>query len=173
MSYFVVDVEADGQAPMIGSMVCFGAVLVADMSQTFYSGVKPITNQYDEQALSISGYTRQEHLTFPEPVTVMKNFAEWIEQVNQKQRPIMITDNPAFDFAWINFYFWNYLGYNPFGWSARRIGDLFCGFMNNPHYKWKKHRKTKHTHNPVDDAKGNAEALWYLKDELGFNIKLI
>jgi len=33
-------------------------------------------------------------------------------------------------------------------------------------------RKTKHTHNPVDDAKGNAEALLALKNEMGLKIKL-
>jgi hypothetical protein len=33
-------------------------------------------------------------------------------------------------------------------------------------------RKTKHTHNPVDDARGNAEALIYLKNEMGLKISL-
>ena len=32
-------------------------------------------------------------------------------------------------------------------------------------------RKTRHTHNPVDDARGNAEALLAMK-ELGLKIKL-
>jgi hypothetical protein len=31
-------------------------------------------------------------------------------------------------------------------------------------------RKTEHTHNPVDDARGNAEALLLLKDKLGLKI---
>ena len=34
-----------------------------------------------------------------------------------------------------------------------------------------KDRKTKHTHHPVDDAKGNAEALLYLVEQ-GLKIKL-
>jgi hypothetical protein len=29
---------------------------------------------------------------------------------------------------------------------------------------WKQLRDTKHTHNPVDDAKGNAEAILKMKD---------
>ncbi|PPJ40817.1 exonuclease, partial [Pseudoxanthomonas sp. KAs_5_3] len=37
---------------------------------------------------------------------------------------------------------------------------------------FKHHRKTKHTHNPVDDAKGNAEALLSIKAEYGLKIKL-
>ncbi len=32
-------------------------------------------------------------------------------------------------------------------------------------------RKTKHTHHPVDDARGNAEALLAMK-EMGFKIRL-
>lgn len=47
---------------------------------------------------------------------------------------------------------------------------MFAGYMNNPKYAWKKHRITSHTDNPVDDAKGNAEALIWLKNA-GFKIK--
>jgi hypothetical protein len=32
--------------------------------------------------------------------------------------------------------------------------------------------QTKHTHHPVDDAKGNAEALLRLKSEFGLKIRL-
>ena len=31
-------------------------------------------------------------------------------------------------------------------------------------------RKTKHTHHPVDDAKGNAEALLHMVQTLGLKI---
>jgi hypothetical protein len=37
--------------------------------------------------------------------------------------------------------------------------------------KWKHLRKTIHDHNPVNDAKGNAEALLYFRDELGLKAK--
>jgi hypothetical protein len=33
-------------------------------------------------------------------------------------------------------------------------------------------RRTPHTHNPVDDAKGNAEALLALKEQFGLKIPL-
>jgi hypothetical protein len=33
-------------------------------------------------------------------------------------------------------------------------------------------RKTIHSHHPVDDVRGNAEAFLYLKDEMGLNISL-
>ena len=33
-------------------------------------------------------------------------------------------------------------------------------------------RKTKHTHHPVDDAKGNAEALLEMKHQFNLKIRL-
>ena len=173
MSYIVVDVEADGNLLGLNSMVCFGAVLVdkeGKLDQTFYGKTTPISDYFDPEALAISGFSREEHLKFDNPLEVMTNFKLWIEE-HSKGKPILLSDNNGFDASWINWYFIKYLGENPFGWSSRRIGDMFAGFMNNSHYKWKQHRITKHTHNPVDDAKGNAEALLWLKNK-GFNIKL-
>ena len=172
MSYIVVDIEADAESPATGSMVCFGAVLVKDNSKTFYGKTKPITNTWKPNALAISGFSREEHEKFDIPEKVMKEFAEWLNEVSEG-KPVFISDNLAFDWQWINYYFHKYLGYNPFGFSGRRIGDLYCGMMKkgNKNQEWKrKYRKTKHTHNPIDDAKGNAEALLKIK-ELGLDIK--
>ena len=114
-----------------------------------------------ESALAISGFSREEHLKFDDPVVVMKEFAKWLA-INSNGQPILISDNNGYDSSWINYYFHKYYGSNPFGWSSRRIGDLFCGAEYDLRYRWKKHRISKHTHNPVDDAMGNAEALLYL-----------
>lgn len=170
MSYIVVDVEADSQSPAVGSMVCFGAVLVKDLSKTFYGKTKPIQDFYDVETLSISGFTREQHETFDDPQLVMLNFFKWIESVSVG-RTVLISDNLAFDWKWIDYYFYKFVGTNPFGWSGRRIGDIYSGITNNAYKQnnWKrKYRKTKHTHNPVDDAKGNAEALIAFRDKLGF-----
>jgi hypothetical protein len=172
MSYIVVDVESDG--PIIGknSMVCFGAVLVDrehKLNTTCYGRTAPISEHYIPSALAISGFTREEHESFPDPIHALEIFRDWIKEVS-KGTPILISDNNGYDASWINWYFHTYLGSNPFGWSSRRIGDMFAGWMNDPYYRWKKHRKSPHNHDPVSDAKGNAEALiWLQKD--GFNIK--
>lgn len=162
MSYIVVDVEADGAIPHKYSIVCFGAVIVeSKLTKTFYGKIKPVSNEWNPEALAVSGFSRQEHENFDDPKKVMQDFADWVSK-NSKGKPIFISDNPAFDWQWINYYFHTYLGKNPFGFSARRIGDLYCGMKNNMNLnqEWKKlYRKTNHTHNPVDDAVGNAEAL--------------
>ena len=172
--YIVVDVESDGPIPPKYSMVCFGAVAVEpSLSKTFYGKTKPISDLWIPEALAISGFSREEHETFDDSKEVMKQFAEWIQQVSNG-KPTFISDNPAYDFQWINYYFHYYLGENPFGFSARRIGDLYCGLMKNAgvNAEWKRrYRKTRHSHLPVDDAMGNAEALIAFRDELGLKIK--
>lgn len=172
MSYICVDVESDGPLQGINSMVCFGAVMIGkdgNLENTFYGQTAPIGKTYEEDALAISGFTREQHKTFEDPASVMTRFADWIEDTTNG-KPILISDNNGYDASWINYYFHRFYGKNPFGWSSRRIGDMYAGFMNNSHYKWKQHRKTSHNHHPVDDAKGNAEALIHLQS-LGFKIK--
>ena len=169
MSLIVVDVETDGPIPPKYSMVCFGAVVVEPtLSKTFYGKTRPIASDWNPDALAISGFEREEHLKFDDPEEVFFKFELWLK-ANSVGRPIFISDNPAFDFAWINWYFHFFLGKNPFGWSGRRIGDLYCGMEKDMFAKWKHLRDTKHTHNPVDDAMGNAEVILKMK-ELGLKI---
>ncbi len=170
MSVIVVDVEADGAIPHKYSMVCFGAVVVEpSLSKTFYGKTKPISDEFVPEALAISGFSREEHLGFDDPQTVRLQFKDWIKE-NVNGSAVFISDNPAFDWQWINYYFHYFTGGNPFGFSARRIGDLYCGLEKDffAGSKWKKFRKTSHTHHPVEDAKGNAEALLKIR-ELGLS----
>lgn len=164
MSLFVVDVESDGPIPNKYSMVCFGSVQVIEpLDQTFYGTTKPVSELWDPNALKISGFTREQHLTFDDPKETMEKFEAWISTVNKNGRPIFISDNPAYDWQFINYYFHYYLGRNPFGFSARRIADLYAGLEKNMFASWKHLRKTKHDHNPVHDSIGNAEALLEMK----------
>jgi hypothetical protein len=160
MSWFVVDVESDGPIPHKYSMISFGAVKVdLSLSHTFYGKTKPISEEYIEEALLISCPSREEHETYDDPKEVMLNFKNWIESVNSNGRPTFVSDNLAYDWQFINYYFHYFTGSNPFGFSGRRIGDLYAGLVKNTFSKWKHLRKTSHTHHPVDDAKGNAEAI--------------
>lgn len=138
MSFFVVDVESDGQIIGRHSMVCFGVVkLTPELDKTFYGQTKPILSEYVPSALAVSDFSREEHEKFPDPFITMDNFAKWLKE--------------------------------HIGWSSRRIGDLYCGMMKDTWASWKKLREAKHTHNPVDDAMGNAEALLKIK-EMGLKI---
>ena len=162
MSWFIVDVESDGPFLGVNSMVCFGAVKVDDeLKTTFYGQVKPISGTFNPDVLAISGFTREQHLKFDDIEPVMKSFTSWIYDNNKNGKPILFSDNVSYDHSWIHHYYNMVKMEDPFGWSGRRIGDIIAGLEHNLYFSWKKYRVTKHTHNPVDDAKGNAEAMLY------------
>ncbi len=171
MAYIMVDIEADGPIPGDYSMIALGAVLVEDgLQQQFYGLLKPISDQYIPQALAVSGFSREETLSFNNPEHVMKDFAKWIAKVS-KDRPIFISDNNGFDWMFVCWYFHHFTGNNPFGFSSQNLGSLYKGVVKDTFQSFKHLRKTAHTHNPVDDAKGNAEALLALKKDYGLKIK--
>ncbi len=171
MSYFMVDIEADGPIPGDFSMVCFGAIVVdPKLDRTFYGRLKPISGKWIPEALAVSGFSREETSTFDEPSAVMTKFAEWI-RVNTQGRPMFISDNNGFDWQFINWYFHHFTGHNPFGHSSTNLGSLYKGFARDVSTSFKHLRKTAHTHDPVDDARGNAEALLQMKAD-GLKISL-
>lgn len=168
----MVDIESDGPIPGDYSMISFGAVLVDEkLDKTFYGKLKPISEKWDPNALAVSGHTREATLQFDEPENVMNEFNKWIKS-NSKGRPIFISDNNGFDWMFICWYFHHFINENPFGFTSRRLADLYCGIEKDTFAKWKHLRKTAHTHNPVDDAMGNAEVLLMMKNEMGLKISL-
>lgn len=172
MSYIVVDIESDGHIPGDFSMVSFGAVIVKDtLDTTFYGRLKPISQNWIPEALEISGHTRLETLQFDDPKIVMEKFEDWILE-NTIGHPIFISDNNGFDWMFICWYFHHFLGRNPFGYSSQNLGSLYKGMVKDTFVNFKHLRKTIHTHHPVDDAKGNAEALLRMKNEMNLNIDL-
>ena len=167
MTNFVVDVEADGPVPGLYSMVSFGAVVLDDaLDKTFYGQCRPISENWIPEALAVSGHSREEVLTFPSPIVTMKEFAEWIEQ-NKTGKAIFWADNNGFDWQFINYYFHSCINHNPFGFSSQNINSLWKGLSKDCFSSFKHLRKTKHTHHPVDDAKGNAEAMLAMRDKYG------
>jgi hypothetical protein len=132
-----VDCEGHGPAPTLNDSGAFEFGAVAYPSRQTFHGV---------------GATKE---TF-------EKFDDWISSIIEKGfRPLFVSDNPAYDWQFINYYFHLFLGRNPFGHSARRIGDFYAGLVGNftNASSWKKMRITAHDHNPVNDAMGNLEAF--------------
>jgi hypothetical protein len=169
MPYVMVDIEADGPIPGDYSMICFGAVIVEPaLTRTFYGRLRPISDRFVPEALAVSGFSRDDTMVFPEPLGVMIEFREWLT-ANCRGRVLFVSDNNGFDWQFINWYFHHFTGANPFGFSSMNLGSLYKGLGKDMSVNFKHLRRTKHTHHPVDDAKGNAEALLQMK-EMGLKI---
>lgn len=170
MPYVMVDVEADGPIPGDYSMVVLGAIIVEpELNRTFYGRLRPISEKFIPEALAVSGFSRDDTLAFDDPASVMRAFADWIS-VNCQGRAMFISDNNGFDYQFVNWYFHHFLGKSPFGHSSTNLGSLYKGLVKDTFVNFKHLRKTTHTHNPVDDARGNAEALLEMKDK--FELKI-
>lgn len=154
-----VDCEAYGGAPITGQLTWFGAVSYPKLD-TFSGLIIPSRASRDNPAIpeptrqmSPGEIDRAEEKVFNE-------FDEWLKIASNREQPVFVSDNVAFDWQWINHCFHKHFGRNPFGHSGRRISDFYAGLMNDwsNTQKWKRLRITKHDHNPVNDALGNAEA---------------
>lgn len=167
MSYIMVNIEADGPIPGDYSMIEIGAVVVEkSLSKRFYGKLRPISEKYIPESLSVSGYSREETMKFDNPANVMKKFDEWINS-NSEGRPIFISDNNGFDWMFVCWYFQHFLGKNPFGFSSMNLGSLYKGVVKNIRESFRHLVRTKHTHNPVDDALGHAEAFLAIIEKYG------
>ena len=169
MTLFSVDIEADGPVCPIYSMLSFGMVaLTPELDKTFYIELKPISDNFVQEAMDVNGLNRTDlWLGGVDPAVAMRESARWVRNTS-KGRPVFVSDNNGFDFGFMNYYYHKYNtndpeGANPFGWSSRRIGDLWCGMQNDTFSPWKHLRDTSHTHNALTDCIGNAEVLLKMK----------
>lgn len=160
MQGLVIDVESTGPHPLSYSLIQIGAVDLNGAEFSCKMRPRPGTLA-DPGAMNAIGLTWSEVCEWPDPEGQIKLFEEFLRDTYAGKRVTSWSDNPAFDWQFINAYLWEYTGGNPLGFSMRRIGDFYAGMQHNVYAasKWKKLRDTKHTHDALDDARGNAEAL--------------
>jgi inhibitor of KinA sporulation pathway (predicted exonuclease) len=162
MSWIMVDIEADGPIPGDFSMIEIGAVLVdiegQDLSQRFSANLRPISDKYEPDALSVSGYGRDQTQTFEDPTAVMERFEKWVEE-KSVGKPIFISDNNGFDWMFVCWYLHHFCHKNPFGHSSANLGWFYKGLEKDFAASFKGFRAHAHTHKAIDDALGNAEAF--------------
>ncbi len=96
------------------------------------------------------------------PGAGMRRLAVWLDQF---RKPICVTWN-AWDYVWVTFYFWRYVGYSPFGVPGRlcEIKSYYAGKMHKPYDETNKRQVTKifpsiqkHVHVGVLDSVEQAE----------------
>lgn len=186
--YFSIDVEADGPIPGPYSMSSFGIVaagyrqkngllvnldLDADVN-CFYRELKPISNHFDPVAASIAGLDRNDLINNgADPKVAMQEAAAFIEnhvnRLGENIRPVFMGWPLSYDWMFTYWYFMNF-AHSPFGHSsAVDLKSVFAEKANIPLRRVGKRgipkelqTKRKHTHNALDDARGQGE--------LGMNI---
>jgi len=158
-NYIFVDVEAFGAAPIRGKMTEFGAVHEKSL-KTFHGVV--LNSEPDPENPAKPLPTLEVMTELP---LVMAYFQDWLKEVCGNDRPVFVSDNVAYDWMWIACAFDESGLENPFGHSGRRISDFWAGLNNkwSETQSWKRFRRTKHDHNPVNDAMGNVEAFQEIK----------
>jgi DNA polymerase III alpha subunit (gram-positive type) len=127
MTLIIVDIESDGPAPGLYSMVQLGAIVVdSELKTTYYDEIRPISDQWNPKALSFTGLTRDQTLAFRKPEEVVPEFLAWVKRVHTKgDKPVFVSDNNGYDFGFVNYYLWRFAGENPFGHTSRNMSDLY------------------------------------------------
>jgi ribonuclease T len=128
-TFISVDIETSGPNPGQYSLLAIGACTVFEPQETFYVELKPVSQRYTPQALSVSGFSLEKLMeTGQPPAEAMRRFAEWVTQVTGPGvRPVFVALNAPFDWMFVNDYFHRYLGRNPFGHNALDIKALYMG----------------------------------------------
>ena len=173
MKYVIVDIEADGPVPSPYSMLSLGACTL-EGDDTFYVEIQPLMgggsvpeteaflreHGLDRQKLKATGYP---------PRTAMEKFDQWLTDVAKGDKLRFVADNAGFDWMFVAWYLHRFTGRNQFGFSPLSLTSLYHGYIQDvrraSEYK-RKYRTVQHSHNALDDAKGNAGAMKKLQ-ELG------
>lgn len=183
--YVSVDVETDGPIPGPFSMVSLGAVVIGmydskkhtltrfdldDPENCFRYDFKPISDQWEPEALAISGYPR-EHFekNGREPREAMTEFANGLRAISKKygaSPPIFVGFPLGFDWMFTYWYLVNFAeGGSPFGHSRHLdIKTEYASQFNKPIGLSVKREMPReimsrrpHTHDPLDDAREQGE----------------
>lgn len=175
--YVSADVEADGPIPGPYSMLSFGLAVCGTFDgtrftapdpseRTFYAELKPISDDFDPQALEVSGLDRERLLREGrDPAEAVRAAAAWVKTVADGALPVLVAYPLAYDWMWLYWYWMRFTSRSPFGHSRHLDIKTFyaarAGAMAT--------RSTKrqmpaallsarpHTHNALDDAVEQAE----------------
>ena len=130
LEFFVsIDIETSGPIPGEYSLLSIGACSVLQPRSNFYVELKPINDNFTVEAMSIHHLSMaylKEH--GEDPAKAISRFADWLaEQVAQGQSLVFVAFNAGFDWMFMSYYFYHYLGRNPFGHAPLDIKAYYMG----------------------------------------------
>ena len=161
--YIAVDVEADGPIPGPYSMISLGMAVAGRPELTFYTELRPISDDFVPAALAVSGLDRDRLLRdAPTPEAAMSAAAKWVNGLRRVGRPVFLAAPAVWDGMFVHWYFVRYTGRSPFGATGSGV-DLRSFWMGLTGAEWSGTRKGKikhalgltgvpHTHHAGEDA---------------------
>jgi hypothetical protein len=139
--YVAVDVEADGPIPGPYSMISLGMAVAGRPDLTFYTELRPISEEFVPQALAVSGLDRQRLLReAPSAEEAMSAAARWITALRPLGRPVFLAAPAVWDGMFLHWYFVRFTGRSPFGATGSGV-DLRSYWMGRTGRDWANTRK--------------------------------
>lgn len=177
-AYFSADVETDGPIPGPYSILSFALVFSGSFdgtrferpknySQSFYAEVKPISNEFQEEALRVNKLDRNRLCREGQtPEQAMTAASRWVKQLAGTARPVLVAYPLSFDWTWLYWYFVRFSAEgSPFDYS--RCFDIKTAFAVKGGIPISDAGRSKvpssllpehpHTHHALDDAIAQAE----------------
>jgi DNA polymerase III epsilon subunit-like protein len=174
-AYICVDVETTGPIPGDYSMLSIGACTIFEPQRTFYIELKPINQNSIEEAASIHALSLERLMVDGvAPKEALTRFEAWlVNEAAPNQQPLFVAFNAAFDWMFINYYFYHYLDHNPFGHAAIDIKAFYMGMADVPwsQTSWRfisPKYMTEHslTHHALQDALDQADMFKKMIEEM-------
>jgi hypothetical protein len=115
--YFSADVETDGPIPGPFSILSFALVYAGtfdgkhferpkDYGRSFYRELRPISENFDPEALRVNGLDRKRICLEGEaPERVMTEAFRWVSEIARFGRPVLVAYPLSFDWTWLYWYF--------------------------------------------------------------------
>jgi hypothetical protein len=169
--YFSADVEADGPIPGPFSMVSVGLAVagvrdpefraIDPTTSTFYRELRPISEEWDPEALAVSGLDRAILVRDgADPGVAMAELAEWVRATAGSARPVFVAYPACYDWLFVYWYLMRFVGSSVFGHSGcfdlktmyATKADVPIGAAVKRHMPRHLHSRRQHTHNALDDA---------------------
>jgi len=162
ITYVSIDIEADGPAPGLNSMLALGAAAFSQEGaelETWYGKLIALPDARTDPDTMSWWDTQPEAWAevmsgraFPR--IAIPKFASWCESLPGK--PVAVAKPAAYDFAWVNYYLWRFAGRNPLGFSCRDMGSYADGMNLSREEQGEIYRSIDRTglrpHIAVDDA---------------------
>jgi DNA polymerase III alpha subunit (gram-positive type) len=140
--YVSIDIETDGPAPGLTSMLSPGAIALTpgqpeSEAPRWYATLEPLYGAY--QHLDTMKWWKTQPEAWDEvnsnqrdADSAMEEFADWVEALPGK--PIAVAWPAAFDFAFVNYYLHRFAGRNPLGFSCLDIRSYANGLAEYNSY---------------------------------------